>query len=261
MNCKNVEELLPIYAGQDLEERQTMLVAAHLRVCTECAGSAREYGEATQLLQMFEPPQFGEATYAALRKRVLLEIDRESSKPSRLEFLVGLISRPSQARTTWAVATAVLLAVCALASYLMSNRMNGVRMEQASAGYQALHPTATASVPPAATGGSTNSQLNVTSQNGTGYLPPEPAGPSRRSLNLTAEALRHPPLAGRAPVVAVRSNRYSRGEPKESPRITSATADKPMRLELQTNDPNIRIIWFSHPSNNVASPSESSKGI
>jgi hypothetical protein len=42
---------------------------------------------------------------------------------------------------------------------------------------------------------------------------------------------------------------------------TSVSSRKPMRVEMQTRDPNIRIIWFSQPPANEGSPNESSKGI
>src|SRR5688500_8913110 len=129
MNCKHVEELLPLYVGRDLEEKQARMVNAHLQACTQCARSAQEYGETNQLFQMFEPPQFSEATYAAVRSSVLREIEREASAPTLFDFIV----RPFQPRVMWAVSTAVLLAVCFFAYYFIANRMTGQRHEQANA--------------------------------------------------------------------------------------------------------------------------------
>ena len=98
MNCKKVEELLPLYVGRDLTEENARLVTTHLHGCTQCALSAREYGEANQLLQMFEPPQFSDAAYAAVRSSVWREIERKSSAPRLIEFF----KRPLPLHVTWA---------------------------------------------------------------------------------------------------------------------------------------------------------------
>src|SRR2546425_11829889 len=102
MNCNRVEELLPLYVGHDLEEERARLVTAHVRTCSHCARSAREYRETNQLLQQFEPPQFSDATYLTVRNGVLREIERESSATTLLKF----VARPFQPRLMWAVSTA-----------------------------------------------------------------------------------------------------------------------------------------------------------
>ena len=78
MNCKDMEPLLPLYAGGDLEEEHSRLVAAHLQFCTECIRAADEYAAAGQLLQRYEPPFFSDGIYAGIRQQVLNEIERES---------------------------------------------------------------------------------------------------------------------------------------------------------------------------------------
>ena len=246
MNCKRVEELLPLYVGHDLEEERAMLVTAHVRSCTRCARSAREYRETNQLLQRFEPPQFSEATYLAVRNNVLREIERESNATPLLRF----IARPFQPRMMWAVSTAVLLAVCLFAYYFIANRTSGQRYEQANVSSQPdkwkdLPAPSRKDIKPALTG--------------TAGAPPALAMSSRKPrLNQT---LWHSKRAGEAPAVPVKEGQYSQVEPKGATPNTSVTSDKTLRLEIQTNDRNIRIIWFSHPSTNEGSPNESSKGI
>ena len=128
MNCKKVEELLPLYVGRDLEEERARLVTAHVRSCTQCARSAQEYGEANQLLQLFEPPQFSDATYAAIRSSVLREIERKSSAPGLLEFF----RRPLPLHVTWAVSAAVMVVVCVFAYYFMADRTSGRAYQRAN---------------------------------------------------------------------------------------------------------------------------------
>ena len=81
MNCNQVEELLPLYVGHDLEVERARLITAHVQTCTHCARSAEEYVEAGQLLQQFALPQFSEATYATIRHNVQREIERQSEAP------------------------------------------------------------------------------------------------------------------------------------------------------------------------------------
>jgi len=274
MNCKHVEELLPLYVGRDLEEERARLITAHVQACTQCARSAQEYAEANQLLQLFEPPQFSEATYAAVRSSVLCEIERESSAPTLLSFLV----RSFQPRLMWAVSTAALLAVCVFAYYFIANRTGGQRYEQANAGSQQDNLKSSPSpsskdLKPAPTGtadgrGTTGRPVGVLDS------PASATGSRKPRLNLIAQAGGHsrradqsstpaglPGRGPRPPAVPVTSAQYSPVEPKDPTPNTSATSEKPLRLEIQTSDRNIRIIWFSHPHTNEGSPIESSKGI
>jgi predicted anti-sigma-YlaC factor YlaD len=50
MNCKDVQELLPLYVGGDLKEKRARPVTEHVQSCADCAGSADEYRESRQLL-------------------------------------------------------------------------------------------------------------------------------------------------------------------------------------------------------------------
>jgi len=246
MNCNRVEELLPLYVGHDLEEERTRLVTAHVHSCTECTRSAREYRETNQLLQQFGPPQFSEETYLAVRNGVLREIERQSNATTLLKF----VSRLFQPRLMWAVSTAVLLAVCLFAYYFIANRTNEQRFEQANGASQPdkFKDLGTASgkdLKPALTG-----TADARPALGTG---------SRKSR--FTQTVWHSRRAGEAPAVLVREATCSPIEPTSPTRNSSLPSDKTLRLEIQTTDRNIRIIWFSHPSTREGSPSESSKGI
>src|SRR5207245_812435 len=123
MNCKHVQELLPLYVGRDLEERRAQLIAAHVQSCAECDGSAEEYRESRQLLQQFAPPKFNEAVYDGIRRRVLHEIRRESPESIGLTLpsFVASLFRP---RLRWAFATALVLAVSVFAFYFIAKQRN-----------------------------------------------------------------------------------------------------------------------------------------
>lgn len=262
MNCKHVEELLPLFVGRDLEEERALLVMTHVRSCTQCARSAREHSEASQLLQLFEPPQFSEAAYTAVRSRVLREIERESSAPPSI-FALEFLRRSFRPHAMWAVSTAVLIAVCAFAYYFIANRTSEQQYEQANAGRN--HDNLNASQSPV------SRDIKPELASGAGGLGPRPGSPTgvldppasatnsqKPRLNQTVW---HSKRAGRGPAVPVTSAQYSPVESKDPTPNTSVTSDKTLRLEIQTSDRNIRIIWFSHPRTNEGSPNESSKGI
>ena len=223
-----------------------MLVTAHVRSCTQCARSAREYRETNQLLQRIEPPHFSEASYLAVRNSVLREIERESNATALLRF----IARAFQPRMTWAVSTAVLLAVCLFAYYFIANRTGGQRYEQPNA----------ASQPDKLKASPTPSRQDFRPDHSvTAGAPPAQASSSPKPR--LDQTVWHSRRAGETPAVPVRESQYSAVGPTSPTRDSSVTSDKTLRLEIQTSDPNVRIIWFSHPSNNEGSPNESSKGI
>jgi hypothetical protein len=243
MNCKNVEELLPLFVGRDLEAERAGQLNAHIQSCIECGRSAREYVEANQLLKSFEPPQFGEATYAAVRGNVLREIERKSSAPGLFEFL----RRPVPLQVRWAVSVAVMVVVCAFAYYFLADRTR----------QPDYRPQLTANRGP-------GKKDPLSEQVNTGTVAVRTTSakkPHRPTSNLLAQASGHSTRAGGTPAVPVRTASYSLAEPKDASLNTPATSDKTLRLEIQTSNPNIRIIWFSHPPNTEGSPSESSKGI
>lgn len=269
MNCKQVEELLPLYVGHELEDERVRLITAHVQTCTQCARSAEEYVEASQLLQGFSVPQFSEATFASVRQSVMSEIKRESEAPG----LRDLLLRPFQPRLMWAVSTAVLLAVCAFAYYFVANRPNVLHDQKAEAviklapdgvadgrGPRQGSPAGVLDSPAVATS-SPNHRMNPAPLHKT--VRPNLAG-GLHSLT-TATNSRKPRLSQPS------WHSKSAGEPPAVPGSvqtsvpatfdTSVSSRKPMRLEIQTSDPNIRIIWFSQPSTHGGSANESSKGI
>lgn len=271
MNCKQVEELLPLYVGHDLEDERTRLITAHVHACTQCARSAEEYVEAGQLLQQVAAPQFSEATYATVRQSVLREIERESGTWTLRELLLG----PFQPRFRWAVSTAVLLAVCAFAYYFVANRTNLPHDQKANANIK-LAPAVIPDGSPALATSSPNSPLKLTAQNdsvapvpaGVLHSPASAMGSRKPRLNQTARHNGSPggSLARAISAPKPRLNQTawrptSAGEPPAIPAETTVSSRKSMRLEIQTRDPNIRIIWFSQPPTNEGSPNESSKGI
>lgn len=232
MNCKQLDELLPLYAGRDLDEKRARLVSEHVQICTNCARVAGEYQDAVELAQHFAPPVFSDNVYASVRRQVMQQIEAEPTAPLLPQMFVSWF-RP---RMTWAIASAVVVAV--LAFYFVVNRGADNRptaINQGTVSHNERGPSqgpeapATASATPSAT-----SETN----------PPRHSKPKRvRNLLRTG---------------VIATHRGNSAEPNSLP-VNDSVPEQTLRVEIQTKDPNIRIIWFSQSNSKPALPN--SKGI
>lgn len=239
MNCNQAQELLPLFAGRDLEEKQATLVADHVESCEACANSAKEYRQAQQMVRLFAPPPFSQEDYAGMRRGVLREIEqgRTAVIVPTLPQLLGNMFRP---RIRWAIATALVLAVSAFAFYFMANKKNDGQQIVINGGDAYPGPVVVPLNPPA---GDQPVPLSVPPDS------PQPvkvlkAGGGTRSMNKRVmTSLRTPRVA--------QPDRFSGDVP--------AFSEKTTRVEIQTKDPNIRIIWFSPRPTKRDAPNKSSK--
>ena len=275
MNCKHVQELLPLYVGRDLEEKQAQLVSVHLESCAECASSADEYRETRKLLQVFSPPPVNEAVYAGIRQRVLREIEREPDPPA----LPRLIASMFGPRLGWAVATALLIAVSALAFYFIANRQPilTIDQQQLAGNDQAGERTtpddqqiARPGPESAATPSYSPKQNDLPQRKSTGRSRAQNSAIARlvdqthgrmvpgAVLNLSKSVAVDTPETRSLTTESSLGNNLA--EHDTIPTRQSATPEKTLRVEMQTKDRNIRIIWFSHPPTKQNSPGKSFKG-
>lgn len=263
MNCKQVQELLPLYIGRDLEEKRAQMVTAHVQSCAECAGAADEYRETRQLLQQFAPPHFSEEVYAGIRQRVWRDIERETPAPGLSRVLESLF-RP---RLSWAVATALLLAVSLFAFYFIANRnanlMND-RQQLAGSGKAAAPTSASTKENEGPRSVSVSTGRNTRAGAATaGSIDRMPQAQRRKSPGVAADRTRsvvvntpetRPITAQTVPA----SNNLAEPDAVSAPDPT--TSEKTLRVEMQTKDPNIRIIWFAPQPTKRDSPGKFSKG-
>ena len=233
MNCKNVEPLLSLYVGRDLEEERARLVAAHLQSCTECTLAADEYDEANQLLQAYEPPSFGDEIYAGIRKHVLDEIEREFHVPGWPRIFSQIFLPLVQPRMRWITAV-LLLAISVTALYLSRNRSPQLLNDRQVA-----------------------VRTEKPNQAERGDVRTENSEPA--VLPSLSNKGQHRTAATRRPMTGKRraNDRVVQRALDVSPPSSAAA---PLRVEIQTSDRNIRIIWLSgpRPGSDVR---EGSKGI
>lgn len=266
MNCKHVQELLPLFTGRDLDEKRATLVAAHMQSCAACVTSAHEYRESQQLLQQFAAPQFSEGVYSGIRQRVLREISEQPVAPTLGEAIAGLF-RP---RARWAVATALLLVVSGLAFYLIAIRTNGPEhVSKQNEQKNTSAPGGKATVSPSPENRQSNDSPSLAGDPDAGDgVPGEGTGPRyqaqrRKSSTAAGPGPHTPDIRVITPDIRVIAAQTS---PQSKPSVAPNTAadpasEKTLRVDIQTSDQNIRIIWFTHQPAKQGSPGKSSKRI
>lgn len=249
MNCKQVEELLPLYAGRDLEEKRATLVAEHLQTCATCARVVDEYHESVQLTEQFAPPVFNEAVYAGIRQHVLREIEMEAMPPAWSQTIVSLF----RARLTWAIASVLLVVVSLFAIYMIVYRETNERQ---------LAGKPPAKVQPGMNSGSQgDNRAELQSSVNTGGKEQQRADGSHPRRNRSRERMNI--VGAKFPDVMSKANNVSSEpgnlpEPMLFPPRESAALVKTLRVEIQTKDPKIKIIWFVQQETKSVIPS--SKG-
>ena len=253
MNCKQVEKLLPLYVGHDLDTQSERSITAHLESCTACFAVTGEFRSSRELLQEFAPPAFSEDIYEGVRRNVWRQIEAESAARSPWEAVVDLF-RP---RLAWAFATVLLIAVSLLGIYLISNRLSGPQsIAEVAPGTNSNVPDNKSPLP------STEKGSRVSSV--TPGETPRPRLADRRAThrrtlrNVVPESQDSLAVAKHGPSPTV----YTPVDPVNSAQTDESSdndSKNTLRMEIQTKNPNIRIIWFSQRETKRVSPT--SKGI
>lgn len=261
MNCGRFEKLLALDSGGDLGPRDRRRLAEHLRACDACRRAGRDFAATRELLlSAQEPPEFDDAFFTSVRRNVLRELDARPPRPG----LAALLRRAFAPRAlAYAAAAAVLVAVGLLGLILRGGRTDdaGRAAADESTTRPAQRETANA----------------ATSDDGAEDVPKPPAVapspaervPAPRKRRQSAAGSRAAGAAGevangfdgrRLPTLPLARDRNlnavalpAAGEvrPGAAPGVVetaSAGTDderKMLRIELQTSDPNVRIIWLT----------------
>ena len=272
MRCTRVEKFLPLYVAGDLAGRRAERhVARHLATCERCRALSDEYDASRDLVRDAAalPPDFDGAFYAELRRSVLAEIKRE---PGRLAPPPTLAGFASLFNTRFAYAASLVLIVAAVAvlqSYVGRKSEDVVRPSQEMiAGGNSDHTGTPAATPvstlkTAGSGGRAVAPFvkNVagTSSGESGHVAKLPTLKRRANGSNGGSAQNEPQrsvnFANNAPVRARRNPLApvdaAPGERKEEIASGNGSGSAPTvapevsRIEIQTSDPNIRIIWLS----------------
>lgn len=249
MNCKNVQELLPLYVSRDVEENRARMVTTHVQSCAECSGLVDKYRDSAQLLQEFAPPAFSDAFYSGIRQQVMREIEPEVPQ-GRLSTLTGLFTALFQPRISWAVASALILAVGLFSVFFIANR--GSRDRHQVEVPPQKHEAIVSSSPSASPARKNKPAVRPTSA-------AQAAVPMKRRLGSSAER-RSSVASNKRPEQQIRSEAARESNKLVEPGAVQSS-EKVFRLEMQTKDPNVRIIWLTPQRTKHESPNKISRGV
>lgn len=215
MKCRRVEEVLPLLVEGDLGRRKSLRMAKHLEDCRSCRDLAAEYRESQSWLRTnSQKLDLDESVFDGLRRQVLSQI--------RQDNVATGVRGP---RFIPAVAVGILIIVAGIALYFSQ------RDRQSD--------------------GSRSPEL-VQEQRET------PAGTPQKVIRAAvprSASKRVKPRRRVTPAVRVEREEVAI-TPTEQPLVSdvpevsmSGSAEQvdphTLRIEIQTSDPNIRIIWFA----------------
>jgi hypothetical protein len=244
MDCTRVEELLALFSGGDLDARQTETVRTHLVECPACQAQADELAASRAWLQAASLPEFDEAFYVDLRQSVLRELPQVETGGGRFAWLAGWLPQ-WRWQPVMALAATVLLLFAGWAVYRGA----------VSAPKDALPNFVKATPTPAALPPGVQKVSDLPGQDLLSYrgYAPDRAGRSPKNSNVTMPVGRRPPAhqAAEPQEVLPQTNTDPALVAQVTGQNTGLTKPAPVpepemtRIEFQTADPNIRIIWFA----------------
>ncbi len=225
MNCSQIEKFLPLFISTDLEPNQSAIVAAHLANCAACQIEAERLSVSQNWLQNLAAPEFSETQFAQMRANVFAQIETAGAQK---------IVRPWFGwQLKFGMAAVALLVVIVTALITIRQSSSQIVSVAQREFPNPSNPVATASgtMPRAVASRLTTRTKKFVKRIGarTASTPliTETIAPSKESqIDNTA-------LAGKLPALQV---------PNEQPQND---APEMLRIEIQTADPNIKIIWLT----------------
>jgi Putative zinc-finger len=233
MNCRRIEQLLPLYVEGDLKSSLTIQIASHVEWCGRCNWLADEFKESQSWLRSHEAPVFDEAFVGDLKRSVLKQVAKPGARASLFSSWITQWNR----RQVLALAATFLLVVGMLTLYFYqsqarshSNVVSRVLVPENTIKKEERQAPATESGP------------------GADLRPRRLAATRRRSFKpqiataaIAGHNLEAPPPRIDEEVVSQANSIERVNNSADVP----ADSREMLRIEIQTSDPNIRIIWFA----------------
>ncbi|HVF28398.1 MAG TPA: zf-HC2 domain-containing protein [Pyrinomonadaceae bacterium] len=263
MNCPTVTRLLPLHVGGDLAAEKERAVSHHLLSCDECRRVAGEYEESQQLLRTYEPPEFDAAFHEGVWRAVMQEVNNHHA----VQLVpVSLVARLFRMPPAYALPAALLFVACTLTFFIYRPQpaFDQAQREKAiDAKSQSVSPSP--NVP-------RNEPLSAAELTGTPQHARAGAVVKSHRIKRTARPLSRTPhqealaeqstppeMTAARNITAARTNDHnvpatvhtealSHPEDKGIEVADAGPVDaapEMLRIELQTSDPNIRIIWLA----------------
>jgi len=214
MDCKYITDKVWLYVEGDLQPTKQQMVTRHIASCRQCAGLVDEVIKSQQWLKSREAERFDDAALDSVRSGARQRIAELQGGRFRSLGMFG--------RLNWKpliIACPILVLMCCFAAYwiLDTRRISSVpRSIARNDGYsQDKHEN-----------GAVRPDIGV---RGAAKVPVE----SHHKRRISRRTRPAPPGNSR-----VQDNLMANDETYQWP---------PLRIEIQTEDPNVRIIWFASP--------------
>ncbi|MEP7271120.1 MAG: zf-HC2 domain-containing protein [Acidobacteriota bacterium] len=234
MTCTHIQDLLPLFTGGDLSLQKADSVRAHLFACQDCSSAAADYEASQSWLSSSSKPNFDDLFFESLRESVWRDIRTEAN------------AAPRASAWTWLLATVTLALLCAgvFIARRDASRGKGTQIQPPIVGEEAhrVGPSDSSgarepspkTIETRRTRGSMSNvkRLHVLT---TRWEPGLPELPSMR--NHLVEAI---PLTPLIPMTVLGTFVLT----ASSNRLPVETSPVLRRMEIQTSDPTVRIIWL-----------------
>ena len=214
MTCARADELLALHVGSDLGRDQARAVEAHLGTCPRCSAEAAAYARSQSLIREAGPAPFEAGDYAEIRREVRERLAAEALRGTFVRRVTNIFLEGKRGTAFVLAAAASLLLVAGIA----------LRPSQPAAD-PAAGPK-TASIARAADGQAEAQPLHPSKKN-----PPLP--PESTSVVRTADT----------PALFPSKQKHLVAD-KQTLLVSAAIPATLSRIELQTTNPNVRIIWL-----------------
>lgn len=244
MRCEHFEKLIPLYIGGDLEPLEADSVRQHLNTCAHCRQLNAEFQASQAWLTGFAVPKFDEASFANMRASVFREIERQEKRGSWTNWINWLLPKWSPR---------LMLASAAVALAVTTGLVSVVYRQQTVPVKSGGEVIADAGQVITATGRERTDSLQ---QEGNRVATAPRSAPRPKHSRVTSTPL--PPEAFNnggfsnvlEPPVIPEESAEQVGTTAPAEPLTATAAQEPaekemLRIEFQTADPNIRIIWLT----------------
>jgi anti-sigma factor RsiW len=238
-DCTRVNELLPLYIADDLSAVQTQTVARHLQTCAGCRAATDEYAASRAWLQVGAQAAFEDEFYDEIRATVLRQI-RQTQTPA--PFFAPRFSRGS----AYVAASLALLTLLGVLIWHVQNQATHDKDAVIAQGTPEPTPAPTHErVAPPTLGTARQSDQPPRNQQAINKLPAQrvPRHTARTVVPLVGPAQTN--VAIRTPVPTLMPAPHD---------AATQTTSEVARIEMQTADPNIRIIWLTPSAADDAQP-------
>jgi anti-sigma factor RsiW len=226
-----MEELIPLYVEGDLDPARNEEMIVHLKSCERCSAVCDDLRESQEWLRAYATPQFDADFFDSLKRGVLTRIEREQPRPSFFQ----LIARHWRLNTALATATALLLVFGAIALYIYQN---GAGDENRVKDNIAEKSRSNDEQPPAIVNPEPRPVIEQPA--------PRPQKRIAQPRPALARSKGVSPAETDLPLISENTEPdISETEPQTELIESPVTPPGMMRIEIQTSDPTIRIIWFT----------------